>query len=76
MAAEQGDGESQIGVGISYYNGIGVKKDHQEAVKWLRAGFLQNASNALESLEELKQKAEAGGEDARKVLDKVLLNDL
>ena len=33
-SAEQGDAKAQYNLGVCYYNGYGVEKDYQEAVKW------------------------------------------
>jgi TPR repeat protein len=36
IAAEKGDVRAQYSLGIMYFDGIGVKKDHDIAVKWLK----------------------------------------
>jgi len=36
MAAEQGDADAQLGLGVMYYKGLGVVRDDLEAVKWFR----------------------------------------
>ena len=34
-AAEQGDAEAQLNLGMMYFNGIGVREDHAQAYKWV-----------------------------------------
>ena len=42
-AAEQGDADAQLLLGIMYNNGEGVPQDDKEAVKWYRLAAVQNA---------------------------------
>jgi TPR repeat protein len=35
-AAEQGDAESRLTLGMLYQHGLGVGQDYAEAVKWFR----------------------------------------
>ena len=37
MAAEQGHSYAQCNLGLSYSNGLGVKKDNNEAYRWYKA---------------------------------------
>lgn len=72
LAAEQGDGEAQAGLGAKYYHGLGVTKDPKEAAKWLRKGYLQDAPNAMDVINELQQKVTEDDEDAEKILNHIL----
>ena len=40
--AKQGDADAQFSVGISYLEGLGVKKDVEEALKWVNKAAEQN----------------------------------
>jgi len=44
--AEQGDIESQIRLGYLYFDGLGVKKDFKEGVKWFRMAADQGSPEA------------------------------
>ena len=41
-AAERGDTNAQIQLGLAYENGTGVKRNYQEAVKWYRKAAEQD----------------------------------
>jgi TPR repeat protein len=45
-AAEQGDADAQLLLGIMYNNGEGVLQDYKEAVKWFRLAAEQGDANA------------------------------
>ena len=45
-AAEQGDANAQNSLGVMYYKGEGVPRDHQEAVKWYRKAAEQGHAGA------------------------------
>lgn len=45
-SAEQGDAKAQYNLGVCYYNGNGVEKDYQEAVKWYRKAAEQGIAEA------------------------------
>lgn len=45
-SAEQGDAKAQNALGACYYNGYGVEKDYQEAVKWYRKAAEQGDASA------------------------------
>ena len=36
VRAEQGDARAQFNLGLSYYNGLGVRQNYKEAVRWFR----------------------------------------
>ncbi len=38
-AAEQGDADSQLNLGMMYQNGFGVQKDQREAAKWYESSL-------------------------------------
>src|SRR5690242_20135668 len=44
--ADQGNAAAQHSLGIIYYTGQGVPKDHAEAVKWLRKAADQSYADA------------------------------
>ena len=46
LAAEQGDAEAQINLGVMYETGRGVPKDDKEAVKWYRLAAEQGDADA------------------------------
>ena len=46
VAAEKGDAESQLNLGVCYFNGNGVEKDLAEAVKWYRKAAEQGLKEA------------------------------
>ena len=50
MAAEQGDAQAQFNLGVAYYNGEGVPKDKNRAIRWLRLAADQNFAEAQYSL--------------------------
>ena len=52
-AAEQGDAEAQWNLGLSYYNGDGVRQDYEEAAKWYRKAAAQGYAKAKKNLGEL-----------------------
>jgi TPR repeat protein len=45
-AAEQGDAEAQVWVGLIYLNGWGVKKNYAEALTWLQKSAAQGFASA------------------------------
>ena len=45
-SAEQGEAKAQYNLGVCYYNGNGVEKDYQEAVKWYRKAAEQGIAEA------------------------------
>ncbi len=49
-AAEQGDAQAQLNLGVCYWNGNGVAKDYAEAVKWFRKAAEQGINEAIEAL--------------------------
>ena len=49
-AYEEGDAQAQFNLGIKYYNGQGVKKDHAEAVSWYRKAAEQGHAQAQSNL--------------------------
>ena len=49
-SAEQGDAKAQYNLGVCYYNGNGVEKDYQEAVKWWRKAAEQGDAKAQYNL--------------------------
>ncbi len=44
--AEQGDSLAQFNLGLMYYNGRGVTKDHTEAIKWYKKAAKQGRAEA------------------------------
>ena len=46
-AAEQGDANAQLNLGVMYRNGQGVPKDDSQAVNWYRKAAEQGHSEAL-----------------------------
>ena len=46
MAADQGKDNAQYNLGLMYYNGLGVKKDVSEALKWIRESAQQGYEKA------------------------------
>ena len=45
-AADQGDAAAQCNLGVCYARGLGVPRDHAEAVKWYRKAADQGDANA------------------------------
>ena len=45
-AAEQGDADAQVFLGLMYRNGKGVQQDYAEAVKWVRKAAEQGNAEA------------------------------
>lgn len=52
-AAQAGDKAAQCELGRAYHEGIGVAKDHEEALKWYFAASLQGSPLAVHSVGEL-----------------------
>ena len=50
MAAEQGNADAQLNLGMLYYTGLGVRQDYAEAVKWFRGAAEQGEADAQVSL--------------------------
>ena len=50
MAAEQGDARAQYNLGVRYYTGNGVPKDHAETAKWFRMAAEQGDFQAQYNL--------------------------
>ena len=48
--AEQGDASAQFNLGVMYHNGLGVKQDDVEAVKWYRKAAEQGYADAQANL--------------------------
>ena len=48
--AEQGSASAQFNLGVMYANGLGVKQDDFEAVKWYRQAAEQGDANAQSNL--------------------------
>ena len=46
ICKEVGEPNAQFIIGEMYYNGLGVKKDHAEAAKWIRKAAEQGLSEA------------------------------
>ncbi len=55
-AAEEGDVDAQLELGLLYENGRGVSKNINEAVKWFTKAAEQGDERAKKALEELKSK--------------------
>ena len=51
MAAEQGEVNSQVNLGICYFYGQGVEKDSKEAFKWFKEAAKQGHPLAIKYLE-------------------------
>jgi hypothetical protein len=52
-SAQAGDKEAQYELGRAYHQGLGVAKDHEEALKWYFAASLQGSPLAAHSVGEL-----------------------
>ena len=48
--AEQGNSDAQNNLGNMYYEGRGVRKDEQEAVRWIKKAARQGNKAAIKSL--------------------------
>jgi len=46
IAAQKGDGQSKAIIGLMYRDGIGTKVNYDEALRWLKAGAIQDDYNA------------------------------
>ena len=53
LAAQAGDKAAQCELGRAYHQGLGVAKDHEEALKWYFAASLQGSPLAAHSVGEL-----------------------
>ena len=62
-AAEQGHAASQYELGFAYSLGFGTEQNDEESLKWYRKAAEQGHKEAIEFLEELEERAPAGGED-------------
>lgn len=51
--AQGGDAEAQYNLGVMYYNGSGVTKDHKQAAKWYKEAADQGLAKAQVNLGEL-----------------------
>ena len=51
-AAEQGYVEAQFSLGVCYFDGVGVPKDNEEAIKWWYKAAKQGYTEALKRIEE------------------------
>ena len=49
-AAERGDCEAQIRMGMRFRNGDGVAKDHQQALRWFRMSADQGCAEGLDNV--------------------------
>ena len=49
-AAQQGDTTAQNNIGVMYANGIGVDKDHEEAINWFSQAAQQGDTTAQNSI--------------------------
>ena len=61
--AQQGDAEAQYFLGIAYYQGKGVLRDYQEAVKWFRKAAEQGYALAQAFLGAMYVKGEGVPQD-------------
>lgn len=52
-----GYAEAQLKLGLMYKNGLGVTQDNIQAVKWLARAATQNHSQALQEIQNIRQKA-------------------
>lgn len=58
--AQAGNPEAQYAVGYMYYYGLGVVEDHHEAKLWLERAAAQHQPQAIQALQLLCAKPEAG----------------
>jgi TPR repeat protein len=63
-AAQNGDPEAQLNLGVCYAQGEGVPKDYAEAVKWFRKAAEQNLAEAQFNLGVCYHKGEGVPKDA------------
>lgn len=61
--AEQGDADAQFYLGVAYYEGSGVAKDYEEAVKWYRKSAEQGKEYAQIRLADMYYKGEGVPQD-------------
>ena len=54
---QNGHAEAQYRIGLMYYNGNGVEKNHAEAERWFSLAAEQNNEDALKSLEFMRLQA-------------------
>ncbi|OYD52735.1 hypothetical protein CGK74_16495 [Thauera propionica] len=52
-AAEHGDGNAQVSLGLMYYNGRGVPTNYVEAMRWFKKAALRGDADALVILGEM-----------------------
>ena len=50
QAAEQGNAQAQLDLGVMYYKGEGVRQDYAQAVQWFRKAAEQGDANAQYNL--------------------------
>ena len=48
--AQQGNARAQVNLGLMYYQGVGVPRDYQEALKWYRKAAEQGYASAQNNL--------------------------
>ena len=65
-AAEQGHAASQYELGVAYSLGFGTEQNDEESMKWYRKAAEQGHEEAIDFLEELRERVPAGGEDEEK----------
>ena len=53
-AAEQGDSDAQLNIGVCYYNGDGVEKSKTKAIYWFRKACNNFEDKACEALNKIK----------------------
>ena len=66
-AAKQGNGEAELALGKAYLKGKGVATDEAKAKQWLKRA-VNNAKDGKQILEELRQEAADGDDDAKLIL--------
>ena len=69
QAAEQGHAASQYELGFAYSLGFGTEQNDEESLKWYRKAAEQGHKEAIEFLEELEERAPAGGEDEATIFE-------
>ena len=50
QAAEQGNAQAQLDLGVMYYKGEGVRQDYAQAVQWFRKAAEQGVAEAQHNL--------------------------
>ena len=57
LASEQGDAKAQYNCGVMYYNGYGVERDVEEALRLFELAAAQGFKQAQDVLADLKAQA-------------------